>query len=55
MSDRRAVIFLVFAAVCFALTPIAEPAFRWVSITFGSIYILLALASYLDARSRSRL
>jgi hypothetical protein len=55
MRDRRALIFVVFALVCFALTPVAEPEFRWVSITFGAVYLLLALASSLDARSRSRL
>jgi hypothetical protein len=55
MRDRRALVFLVFAVICFALTPVAEPEFRWVCTTFGVIYVLLALASALAARSRSRL
>ncbi|HZN15827.1 MAG TPA: hypothetical protein VFB78_16280 [Acidimicrobiales bacterium] len=55
MGDRRALVFLVFAAICFALTPAAEPEFRWVCFTFGTIYVVLALASALAARSRSRL
>ena len=55
MGDRRATVFLVFAAVCFALTPVAQAEFRWVCVTFGVVYVVLALASALDARSRSRL
>jgi hypothetical protein len=53
--DRRAVVFLVFAAMCFVLLPLAEPSFRWVCTTTGVTYVLLAIASALDARSRSRL
>jgi hypothetical protein len=55
MGDRRAVVFLVFAAICISLTPVAEPEFRWVCETFCIVYIVLALASALAARSRSRL
>ena len=55
MRDRRALVFLVFAAVCFAVTPLAESAFRWVCVATGAVYVALALASALDARSRSRL
>jgi hypothetical protein len=54
MRDRRAVIFLVFAVICLALTPVAEAEFRWVSLGTGTAYIVLALASALDARSRGR-
>jgi hypothetical protein len=54
MRDRRAAVFLVFAALCFLLIPVAEARFDWVCITFGVTYVLLSLASALDARSRSR-
>ena len=51
---RRALIFVVFAAICFALLPAAEPQFRWVCNTTGVTYLVLALASALDARSRAK-
>lgn len=51
---RRAFIFLVFAAACFALLPAAEPQFRWVCTTTGVTYVVLALASTLDAWSRAK-
>ncbi|MBA3653314.1 MAG: hypothetical protein H0W70_03885 [Actinobacteria bacterium] len=54
MVDRRAGVFLVFAGMCIALAPVAEPEFRWVCVTFAAIYVLLSVASALDARSRSR-
>ncbi len=54
MSDRRSVVFLIFAAMCFALLPVAEPQFRWVCTTTGITYVVLAVASALDARSRAR-
>jgi hypothetical protein len=55
MVDRRALVFLAFAAIAFALIPAAEPEFRWVCIATGVTYIVLALASALDARGRGRL
>jgi hypothetical protein len=54
MRDRRALVFLVFASLCFMLTPLAQSEFRWVSIATGTTYVILALASALDARTRSR-
>ena len=54
MRDRRALVFLMFAVACFVLAPIAERDHRWVPIGLGAIYILLALASALDARTRAR-
>lgn len=54
MRDRRAAVFLIFAAACLLLTPVAEPAFRWVSITLGAVYVVLAVASALDAYTRSK-
>src|SRR5262245_40609205 len=52
--DRRAVFFLGAALVCFALIPLSE-GFDWVSITVGVVYLVLALGSWLDARSHRRL
>jgi hypothetical protein len=54
MRDRRALVFLVFAAACFVLAPVAEREHRWVPIALGVVYVVLALASALDARTRAR-
>ncbi len=51
--DRRAVFFLGAAVLCFALVPLSE-GFAWVSTTIGAVYLLLALGSWLDARSHRR-
>jgi hypothetical protein len=53
--DRRAVFFFVAALVCLALTPIAESDYAWVCVTLAVVYVLLAVASYLDARTRARI
>lgn len=52
--DRRAIFFLVASVAAFLLVPVADPEFRWVATTVGVTYVVLALASALDARSRSR-
>jgi hypothetical protein len=52
MSDRRALFFLLAAAVCFLLVPLAEARYRNLTVGVASVYVLLALASYLDHRSR---
>ena len=52
--DRRAVFFLGAAVVCFALTPFSA-GFDWVAVTVGVVYLVLALGSWLDARSHRRL
>jgi hypothetical protein len=52
--DRRAVVFVLFAIVCGLLVPVAQPAHRWVAELTGVTYLVLAAASALDARSRSR-
>jgi len=54
-GDRRALVFLLFAIACGLLTLVAEPAHRWVAEATGVTYLVLAAASALDARSRSRL
>ena len=53
--DRRAVFFLVAAIVCAVLIPITESEQRWVPISLSIVYALLALASWADARGRSRI
>ena len=52
--DRRAGVFLVFAAMCFLLVPVTDSDYRWVSIATAVTYVVLAAASLLDARSRKR-
>ena len=51
--DRRAAFFLIASVVGFALYPVADPEHRWVCIAVGITYAVLAVASFLDARSRS--
>ena len=53
--DRRALFFIGAAAVCALLIPVTEGEHRWVPIALAVIYVLLALASYFDARSKRRL
>ena len=52
--DRRALVFLVFAIVSAALVPATPDEFRWVAIACAAVYLVLAVASYADDRSRSR-
>jgi hypothetical protein len=51
--DRRVTFFLAAAIVCFALAPLADE-FWYVAFFTGVVYVLLALASALDSRSRRR-
>ncbi len=50
--DRRAVFFLFAAVVVAALIPVTDEDFRFVPIGLALVYVVLALASYLDHRSR---
>jgi uncharacterized membrane protein YqjE len=50
--DRRAVFFVIAAAACALLILVTDDEFRWVPTATAIIYILLALASFFDARSR---
>jgi hypothetical protein len=50
--DRRAVFFVGAAFACALLVPVTDNEFRWVPIATAIVYIVLALASFLDARSR---
>ena len=52
MRDRRALFFLVAAVVCVALVPVAEAKYRNLTLGLAGVYVLLALASWLDFRSR---
>ena len=52
--DRRAAVFLVFAVVCVVLVPFTDDSYRWVPIVTSIAYVVLALASFLDALSRRR-
>ena len=52
--DRRALFFLGTALVCFLLVPVAD-GYAWVAATVGVVYVILALGSWLDARSHRRL
>lgn len=54
MNDRRALVFLVFAAVAAALIPVAESEHRWVAEVLAVVYLVLAAASALDSWGRSR-
>ncbi len=50
--DRRGVIFVGFALVCLVLSPVTPPDHRWFPVALAGLYVLLAAASFLDARSR---
>jgi hypothetical protein len=52
--DRRALFLLGAAVVCAVLIPVTESEHRWVPIGLSIVYALLALASWADARGRSR-
>ena len=52
--DRRAAFFLVAALLCFALVPVGLEEHRTVAVVVGSVYLLLAVLSMLDARGRRR-
>ena len=49
--DRRALFFLVSALICGLLVPLTDPPLRWVPEVLSVTYVLLSLASYLDART----
>jgi hypothetical protein len=50
--DRRAVFFFGAALVCFALAPIGLEEHRHVAVIVGVVYVVLALLSFLDSKSR---
>jgi hypothetical protein len=52
--DRRAIFFVGAALLCLLLTPIAQQEYQEISLGVAAIYILLAILSALDHRSRRR-
>ena len=54
MIDRRAIVFVVFALVCGLLIPATPEKHRWFTVALCVVYAVLATASYLDHRSRTR-
>jgi hypothetical protein len=52
--DRRALVFLGAALICFALAPIGLAEYRHIAVIVGCVYVVLALLSFLDSRSKSR-
>ena len=50
--DRRAVFFLLAALVCALLVPLSD-GHAWVAGVVSGVYVLLAVGSWLDHRSRS--
>ena len=52
--DQRAIFFLGAALVCALLIPVTDGEHRWVPIALSVVYVLLAVASWADRRSRTR-
>ena len=52
--DRRAVFFLGAAIVCAILIPVTEEEQRWVPAVLSIVYLVLAVASWADKRTRTR-
>jgi hypothetical protein len=52
MTDKRAQFFLLAALVCLALVPVAADDFKRITLGVSVTYAVLALASFLDHRSR---
>jgi hypothetical protein len=51
--DRRAAFFLLASVVCLVLAPIAGGN-AWVALLVAAVYLVLSIASWLDAWSRRR-
>jgi hypothetical protein len=52
--DRRAVFFALMSLVCFVLVPVAQDAYREITLGVGVTYVVLAGASALDHWSKHR-
>jgi hypothetical protein len=50
--DKRVPFFTIAALLAFALTPVADAEHRWVAVTVGATYLVLAGLTLLDTRSR---
>jgi hypothetical protein len=51
--DKRALFFLAAAGLCLLILPVTPDAYRTVGIVLVITYLVLALASWLDHRSRA--
>ena len=51
--DRRALFFLGAAVACFVIAPLGLAEYRDVAVVVGCVYVLYAVLSFLDARSRA--
>ncbi len=52
MNDKRAWFFAITALVCLALIPLAQDAYREITLGVAVVYVLLAAASWADNRGR---
>lgn len=52
--DRRALFFLICAAVCVLLAPVTTKSLRYVPEVLAVVYLVLAAASYLTWRTTRR-
>jgi hypothetical protein len=50
--DKRAVFFLAAAGLCVLILPVTPSAYRTVGIVLVITYLVLAVASWLDYRTR---
>lgn len=50
--DRRAAFFLVAAIACALMIPVSDADLRWVAELTSAVYVVLAIAAWLDSRSR---
>jgi hypothetical protein len=51
--DRRAAFFVAAAVICAVLVPVTEQEQRWVPAALTVVYVLLAIASWADRRTRT--
>ena len=51
--DKRAVFFLAAAGLCLLILPVTPAKYRNVGIVLIVVYLVLALASWLDFRGRT--
>jgi hypothetical protein len=50
--DRRALFFISAAVVCAVLVPVTPESLSYVGLWLCAVYLLLALLSFIDFRSR---
>ena len=52
--DRRAVFFIVASLACLAMVPVGLPEYRDIAAGTAVVYVVFAVLSFLDFRSRGR-